>query len=282
LQADQVLIINKVKPHMLFSGSVESGIIKMLVIGLGKHKGALALHQSTIDHGTDSKLLLEAAAVIKQRSSILGGLAIIENGYDETAQITALKGDQIEDKESELLCAAREMLPRIPLDYLDLLIIDEMGKDISGAGMDPNVLGKKGEGNAGKPKINRIFVRDLTNVSAGNAIGLGRADFTTTRLVNKINRLATYTNALTAMRPTSARIPIYYDSDKEVLDAVFLTLGGKKPELIEAAWIKNTLHLSEFWVSESVTLKYNEKFLKPISGVQPTEFDRNGNLIKPV
>lgn len=282
LEADQVLLINKIKPHMLFSGAVESGLIKMLVIGLGKHRGALALHQSTIEYGTGSELLLEAAAVIKEKASLLGGIGLIENGYDQTAQITALKAGELEEKESLLLQKAREMLPRIPIEYLDLLIVDEMGKDISGAGMDPNVLGRKGANN--NPRITRIFVRDLTDVSAGNAIGLGRADFTTSRLVNKINRYATYTNALTAMRPTSASIPIYFDTDREVLDAVLLTLGGKKSELVEAAWIRNTLSLSEFWVSERVAANFEDKNvpLEIISKPYPMQFDDNGNLLHPL
>lgn len=282
LEADQVLIINKIKPHMQFYGVVESGLAKMLVIGLGKHQGALAAHQATIQHGAGSSLLLEAAAVIRERTSMLGGLGILENGYDQTARITAVSAAELEVTEPMLLQKAREILPRIPLDYLDLLIVDEMGKDINGAGMDPNVLGRKGE-EVVKPKITRIFVRDITEASDGNAIGLGRADFTTSRLVNKINRRATYTNALTAMRPSAASIPVYFDTDREVLDAVILTLGGKKPELLEVAWIRNTLSLSEFWVSEEVVKKLQGSAspLDVAGDPEPLRFDPDGNLIKP-
>jgi len=213
LEAGQVLIINKIKPHMQFYGPVESGLTKMLVIGLGKHRGALAAHQATIQHGAGSALLLEAAAVIRERASLLGGLGILENGYDQTARIAAVGAADLEAVEPILLQSARELLPRIPLDYLDLLIVDEMGKDINGAGMDPNVLGRKGE-EVVKPKITRVFVRDITAASDGNAIGLGRADFTTSRLVSKINQRATYTNALTAMRPSAASIPVHFDTDR--------------------------------------------------------------------
>ncbi len=281
LSADQVLLINKVKPHMIFSGPVESGLIKMLVMGLGKHLGALAVHQATVDHGTGSSLLLEAAAVIKKRASLLGGVAVLENGHDQTAQITVVGAADLETVEPLLLERAREMTPRIPLGHLDLLIVDEMGKDISGAGMDPNVLGRKGGEYCGGPRIARVFVRDLTAASAGNAIGLGRADFTTTRLVRKINLQATYTNALTAMRPSAAFIPVHFDTDREVLEAVLSTLGGKRPELVEAAWIRNTLSLSEFWVTDRVIEANQGAPLEIVGGPRPAEFDGCGNLVRP-
>lgn len=282
LEADQVLLINKIKPHMLYCGAVESGLVKMLVIGLGKHQGALSAHQATIRHGTGSHLLLEAAAVIKEKGSLLGGLGIMENGHHRTARITAVRSAELEAIEPVLLQMAREILPRIPLDYLDLLIVDEMGKDINGAGMDPNVLGRKGEEPA-KPSITRVFVRDITAASDGNAIGLGRADFTTSRLVGKINRKATYTNALTAMRPSSASIPVYFDTDREVMEAAILTLGGKRPDLLEAAWIKNTLSLSEFWISEEVAKKVQGSGgpLEIAGPPVPLRFGPDGNLVNP-
>ncbi len=275
--ADHIVIINRVKSHTFFHGEIESGLTKMCVIGLGKHKAALATHSSAVLRlGQHSILLRRIAQVLMRNHPLLFGLAIVENAFGETAIIKALAGDEIEKEEPKLLAHTKEISPKLPSDTLDLLIIDEMGKDISGPGMDRNITGR-GIG-ISEPKILRIFVRDLTQKSYGNAIGIGQADFTTTRLVKKIDRKATYANVLTSMIPDSAKIPAYFDFDQEALEAAFMTID-KKAKDIEAVWIKNTSHLTEFYVSESllpIVRKRNN--LKLESGLQPLQLDKEGNL----
>ncbi len=274
--ADHIVIINRIKPHTLFHGEIESGLLKMMVIGLGKYEGALAAHRAALRLGTDSLLLKKMARVLLQNYPPLFGLAIIENVSGETAAIKALAGNEIESEEPKLLAYAREILPKLPFETLDLLIVDELGKDISGAGMDRNVTGR-GIG-ISKPKILRIFVRDLSEKSYGNATGIGQADFTTTRLVNKIDREATYANSLTSMIPESAKIPVYFDTDREALQAALMTID-KKAQEVEAVWIKNTSCLTEFYVSESLLPKVREREnLSLESEPQPLQFDAEGNL----
>ncbi len=275
--ADHIVIINRVKSHTFFHGEIESGLTKMCVIGLGKHKGALAAHSSAVFRiGQHSNLLRRIAQVLRRNHPLLFGLAIIENAFGETAIIKALAGDEIEKEEPKLLTHVKAISPKLPSDTLDLLIVDEMGKDISGPGMDRNITGR-GIG-ISEPKILRIFVRDLTQKSYGNAIGIGQADFTTTRLVKKIDRKATYANVLTSMIPDSAKIPAYFDSDREALEAAFMTID-KEAKDIEAVWIKNTSHLAEFYVSENllpVIRKRDNLMLE--NDLQPLQFDKEDNL----
>ncbi|KKM10156.1 hypothetical protein SY88_15755 [Clostridiales bacterium PH28_bin88] len=279
--ADHIVVVNRVKPHTLFFGSVQSGLLKMLVIGMGKHQGAIALHQATIEHGTDSQLLDSAARVVLATGKVLLGLAILENGYDETARVEVVAPEEMPEREALLLDEAVRMLPRLPVDRLDLLIVDEIGKEISGSGMDPNVVGRKWDDPMGLPRILRIFVRGLSPHTHGNATGIGRADFTTTRLVESMDRRSTYANTLTAARPEGARIPIYFDSDREVIEAALSTLGGKEPETVRAAWIKNTLQLSEMLVSPVVLEDLRGRpDISTLDGSFPLDFDGDGNLVR--
>ena len=253
LSMDAVVIINRVKPHTDFTGPIESGIAKMLVIGAGKHHGALEAHRLFVRHGF-APVIEEYTRCLLARLPILCGLAVIENQLDETAELHVLAAEEILAREPGLLRRARELMPSLPFSQLDCLVVDEMGKEISGSGMDTNVIGRKpgAAGETAGPEIRRIFVRDLTAASEGNAIGIGMADFTTARLLASIDREATAINALTAMAPEVARSPLAFDSDVEAIGAAFATSGAASPAEFRVAWIRNTLALEELLVSKAL------------------------------
>jgi hypothetical protein len=189
--ADWVAVINRIKPHTEFSGDIESGLIKMMAIGFGNHRGALNTHQYAVKHGY-RVAIPEIGAAILQRLPLLFGLGIVENAYDQTAKVVAVPPDRVMAEEKRLLQEARLLMARLPVDALHLLIVDEMGKDISGSGMDTNVIGRVmviGEPEPETPKISRIYVRDLSAKTYGNAIGIGLADFCSQRLADKIDPL---------------------------------------------------------------------------------------------
>ncbi|MFH1758020.1 MAG: lactate racemase domain-containing protein, partial [Pseudomonadota bacterium] len=195
-QADWIIVANRIKPHTKFKAPIESGLMKIMAIGMGKQKGAEYYHKAAIQY-TFPKIIVDAGREVLKKAPVLCGLAMVENGYDETAKIVALKPEELETKERELLETAKQMMPRLPFNDIDLLIVDEMGKDISGTGIDPNVTGRNRDliGVFPHPTdVKRLFVRDLTPNSNGNATGIGLADLTTKRLVDKINYQATYMN----------------------------------------------------------------------------------------
>jgi hypothetical protein len=253
LAADTVILVNRIKPHTDFSGPIESGIAKMLVIGAGKHRGAVEAHRLFVRHGF-SAVLEEYAKVLLDRLPVLFGLAVIENQLDETAELHLLGRDEVLAHEPALLRRARELMPALPLSRLDCLVVDEMGKDISGSGMDTNVIGRKRVDGcvAEGPAITRIFVRDLTPASEGNALGIGVADFVTTRLIAAVDPAATRINAVTAMAPDIARLPLAFDHDADALAAAYATSGATSAAEFRMAWIRNTLEVGEFLVSEAL------------------------------
>ncbi|MBW2059774.1 MAG: DUF362 domain-containing protein, partial [Deltaproteobacteria bacterium] len=184
LEADHIVVVNRIKCHTKFKGPVESGLMKMMAIGMGKQRGADLYHRAAI-HYTFPKIIIDAARIVMEKAPVLCGVAIVENGYGETARIEALRPEQIEMREKELLALAKKMMPRLPFETIDLLIVDEMGKDISGVGIDPNVTGRNRDLLRVFPhpvQVKRLFVRDLTDRSEGNATGIGLADLTTRRL----------------------------------------------------------------------------------------------------
>ena len=279
--ADHIVVANRVKPHTDFKGEIESGLMKMMAIGLGKQKSADHYHNVFIHLGYYHVLTTVAREVIKQ-CPIAFGLALVENQKDETEIIRAIPAGEIEATERELLVTAKELLPRIPFDPIDLLIVDQMGKDISGAGMDQNVIARtvmRFHQVPSNPKITRIFVRDFTPGSDGNATGLGNADFTTKRLVDKIDTHASYMNAITSSCPEAVRIPPYYESDREALETALKTIGDIEPEKARIVRILNTLKLEEMMISESM-LPEAEQMDKVsiIDSPQPMAFDAQGNL----
>ena len=281
-QANHIVVVNRVKPHTDFIGEIESGLMKMMAIGLGKQKSADHYHNVFIRLGYYHVLTSVAREVIKQ-CPIVFGLAIVENQKDETEIIRAIPARDIEGTERELLVTAKDLLPRIPFDPIDLLIVDQMGEDISGAGMDQNVIARtvmRFHQVPSSPKITRIFVRDFTPGSDGNATGLGNADFTTKRLVDKIDRRASYMNAITSSCPEAVRIPIYYESDREVLETALNTIGDTEPEKARIVHILNTLKLEEMRISEAMLSEAKRMEKVNIMGSpQQMAFDAQGNLV---
>lgn len=294
LKADHVIVINRIKPHTDFSGSIGSGILKMIVVGLGKRTGAAHFHIAASRHGYE-RVLRSIARVLLKRAPILCGVAIIENEAHDTAKIEVIPRDQIEAREEELFVQARDLMPRIPFDSIDLLIIDRIGKNISGAGMDPNIIGRSVHGYSsflgdqdGKsprqaPFIRRIVVRDLTPETHGNAIGIGFADFTTARLVRKIDRNVSAINALTSLTPQSVKVPIYFESDRESIIAALNSLALPDPKQARIVRIADTLSLEHFQVSEVFTdeIQKNSR-LQITRPAEEMKFDADGNLADPI
>jgi len=280
-QADHIVVVNRIKPHTKFKGVVESGLMKMMAIGMGKQKGADLYHKAAIEHPFP-KIILDAGRVVLKNAPILFGLGIVENGYDQTAKIVGLKPDEIEPKEKELLSLAKQMMPKLPFDEIDLLIVDEMGKDISGVGIDPNVTGRNRDiiGTFPHPThVRRLFVRDLTDFSNGNATGIGLADLTTKRLVEKINYPATYMNCITGISLEKAAIPMYFEIDQEAIRVGLGSIGLTSPERSRIVRIKNTLQLDEVEVSEMYIEELEKKSdLEILEGPYPMVFDSSGNL----
>jgi hypothetical protein len=279
---DGIVVINRIKPHTDFRGEIESGLMKMLVIGMGKHEGAFIAHRLTIRHGYYD-VILEKGRILLQKLPILLGIGIIENQYDETAFVELVKPEEFVEKEKTLLKKARGLMPGLPFDRMDLLIVDELGKNISGAGMDTNVIGRLsfiGSPKPDTPKITRIFLRDLSQATHGNASGIGMADYTTRRCVEKIDPVSTNVNCITSMAPEDARIPIAFETDREALDASYHTAGVLDPSGFRVLWIKNTLETEYLFASEAFLEEARiDPNLEVLSGPMDFPFDKRGNLI---
>jgi hypothetical protein len=281
-EADWIGVINRVKPHTDFKGVIESGIFKMMTIGLGKHRGAIQGHRANIRHRYENVILAVGREMVK-KARIAFGLGIVENGYDETAKVEAFLPRDIEAGERALLKEAKSWMARLPFDPIDLLIVDEMGKDISGAGMDSNVIGRHGtffEPQFGTPKITFIVVCDLTAHTYGNAVGIGNANFTTRRLAEKIDWNATHINALTACAPDAAKLPPVFDTDRDAVAVALSCLGLERVEDARVVRIKNTLRLAEVEASEALLAEVGKRDdLRQISGPAPLAFDATGRLL---
>ncbi|MCU0848698.1 MAG: nickel-dependent lactate racemase [Spirochaetes bacterium] len=275
-EAGHTVIINRIKPHTLFSGDIESGLMKMCMIGLGNREGASAQHMAA-ERSNWMDLVRSAHGFLMKKSNILFGIGIVENAEKKTACIKAVLFENFIDGEKALLRNAKKIAPFIPFDDIDLLIVDEMGKDISGTGMDVNVTGRKT--GSGK-RINKIYARDLSSKTAGNAHGIGLADFTTRRLVEKIDFNAMYLNSRTAFRTDACKIPMTFDSDSEAMAAAMQMTGSKSPDAVRLVWIKNTLDLGMFYVSKSLLDEITSKSVSSvISGPHAVNFDNSGNFI---
>lgn len=281
-EADHVVPLNRIKAHTDFNGSIESGLMKMLVIGLGKQQGANFYHRAFFQYGFEH-VITAAGSFILDTGKIAFGLGLIENAHEDTAKAVAMTADNLLQTERQLLVESKAMMGKLPFDELDLLIVDWTGKNISGTGMDTNVIGRmmqNFEPEPLKPAILRIFVRDLTEESDGNATGIGLADFTTTRLVDQIDRHSTYMNGITALGPQKSKIPFYYDTDKEVLEVALSTIGLTKPENARVIRIESTLRLTELDISEALLEDAQlHSSLEVIGKTLPFEFDTTGNLL---
>ena len=281
LEADHIAVVNRIKPHTDFDAEIESGLTKMMAIGLGKHRGASCYHRANNRYGY-YRVLTQVAEVVKQRCSILLGLGIVENGYEQTALIEAMGSVDILESEKRLLRVAKSSLARIPFHEADVLVVNEMGKNISGSGMDTNIIGRRtrlSEPLTNAPRYSRIFVRDLTQESYGNAIGVGMADIVTRRLVDKIDFKPTYVNAITSTSVESVRIPVTLDSDRDALEAAISTSGASSGKDCRLIWIKNTLKLDHLLASEALLdeVEANDT-LQIVGDLDNLKFDSNNNL----
>jgi hypothetical protein len=250
--ADGFVLVNRVKPHTDFVGRFESGLMKMLVIGLGNQVGADLYHRHALNASL-ADIIANAGKSLLERTSALFGVAIVENQEHLPSRVSLLPASAWESEEPPLLEQARVLLPRLPLDDIDLLIVDEMGKNVSGAGIDPNVTGRSlgvWGVHRSSPRITRIVVRDLTEESEGNACGLGMVDITCRRLFEKIDFAATSVNALTSCMPESAKIPPLFATDREAIVAALTTIRPVTAKDVRIVHIKNTLELEHIEVSE--------------------------------
>ncbi len=286
LRADGIIIVGRVKPHTDFKGTIESGIMKMMAIGLGKQKGAEMIHHNLYEGYHN--LLPAAARLIMQKVPIIMGLALLENAYHETCKVVALEPGEFEAAELELLKEAKALLPRLPFKEIDLLIVEEIGKNISGVGMDTNVTGRfwmPGESDPDAAKIDKIVVLDLSPETHGNAIGIGLADLTTRRVFDKIDYPSTYVNCLTQGTCATGKIPIWLPNDRDAIDTALRIIGPIDRSKARAILIKNTQELEHLWISESLAeqVRKDKKLAKRVELIgEPREvqFDVLGTLIK--
>jgi hypothetical protein len=280
-QADAIIITNRVKAHTNFRGHVESGLFKMLAIGTGKHAQAMAIHK----HGTRGlrDYMPEVARAILERAPVVAGFAIIEDGYHQASKIKGIPADQMERIEEGLLEESKRVMPRLPVKELDLLIIEQIGKNISGTGMDTNIVGRVMLVDYDKfpePAIKVIIALDLTEETHGNATGIGLADLTTRRLADKIDYRATYINCLTGQGPQQGALPIPLDSDREAVRvALDYLVGPIAPEDVRIIRIKDTLSMAEIEVSEALQRELQGRDGFSFGELKEMQFDSAGTLI---
>lgn len=253
-EADHIGVVARVKAHTGYHGPIESGLLKMTMIGLGKHAGALAYHRILLEVPFD-QVVRSVSRTVRAGAPIAFGLGLVENAYEETAHIEAVLPEDFEPREEQMLVLAKRWLARLPFRQADLLIVDEIGKDISGSGMDTNVIGRKRAFRSGpapedQPAMRHIFVRGLSERTHGNAAGIGNADFTTTQLIRAMNYRATVINCLTAGYPEGANLPVHFETDREVMDAALAIIGTRPAHEARILRIRNTLRLEEMEISE--------------------------------
>ncbi len=274
--ADAIVPINRVKPHTDFQGDVESGLSKMLVIGMGKQRGAKTAHEWAMDWSFRN-MIPEIASLLVEELPVVGGVAIVEDEHDDTATIEGVPPEGFLDREAELLEEAYDRLPTIPFDEVDVLVVDRMGKDVSGSGMDTNVIGRLVFGPEPAPEtpnIERIFVRGLTEASHGNATGLGSADFIHADLFESINLPDTLVNGLTASAPRGVRIPPAVETDRAGLLACLSTIGVTSPEDARVVRIRDTMRLGRFAASPSLITEARERDdLRVVREPEPIGFE---------
>lgn len=281
LDMDGIFVVNRIKTHTSFKGTVESGLIKKLVVGLGGPKGAQQFHG--FGPGELARLLLELGTVLLAQLPVLGGLAIIENAYEESAKIQGVAAEKMLEQEPELLVYSKSLMPALPTDQIDLLIIEEMGKNFSGTGIDTNIIGRARIHcvlEPETPSIKRIAILDISEESHGNATGVGMADFVTSRLVKKMDRPATYLNCLTSTFVVRAAIPMYFDTDKKLFEAALFSLCSIPTDQLRIVLIPNTLYLTECYVSETIALELSGKpNLKISDKPEAIQFDEAEKLL---
>jgi len=282
-EADHIAVVARVKPHTSYHGPIESGLMKMMMIGLGKHVGAINYHRLLLEYPYD-QVVRAVGKTMRAKAPIAFGVAVVENAYDETARIAAMLPPDFEKVEEQLLAHAKTWLARLPFHEADLLIVDEIGKEISGSGMDTNVVGRKRAFRTAPPEnqpaMRFIFIRGLSEHTHGNAAGIGLADFTTTRLVKSMDYNATVINCLTSGYPDSANLPVHFDSDRQAIDAALSILGTRTPEKARIMHIRNTLNLETVEVSQPCLDELEQKTRFTIGSAAALKFDSHGNVPK--
>jgi hypothetical protein len=276
--ADGIIAINRVKPHTSFTGPVESGLLKMLVIGFGKQKGADAAHARGYEPMAD--YILDLSAAWLQRLPLLFGLAILENAFEQVARVVALPPERVENEERQLLGEARRLMPRILFGPLDLLVVDEIGKEISGLGMDPNITGRFPGGLVPTDvHIERIVVLRLSQATDGNSAGIGLADVTTAALESQIDRGKGYVNSLTSTNLVSVKMPMVMPSDQMAIKVGVKTSHAPDLGRLRAVRARNTRQLENIWVSEALLGEARRRpDVEVLGQAEPLAFDRQGNL----
>lgn len=279
-EAGGVLVVNRVKPHTSFHGPHESGLMKMLAVGMGRAKGAPMVHRLGWDSMVEA--IMSIGGAVLERLPVVGGLAVVENAREETALVKGLAAAEIPEGEKQLLDLAREYMPSLPVKDLDLLVVREMGKNYSGTGMDTNIIGRlrlQGMPEPTEPAIQYLAALDLSEASHGNATGVGLADFVTERLVEKIDREATYLNCLTSGGPIRAAIPMTLPGDEALFTAVWQALKPERLDRVRVAVIDDTLHLERLWLSENLLGDLEDEGIEPVGEPVPLEFDAEGRML---
>ena len=280
--ADHVVICNRVKPHTLLVGEIESGLMKMMLIGLGKQSGAKIYHQAFHDYSFN-QILRSVVKEVVVRTSILAGVGIVENSYGQTAKIAAILPEKFENTEKTLLTQAKKWMPRLPFRKVDVLLIDEIGKNISGSGLDLNIVGRKHLWHASAenefPKIRMIAIRNLTALTHGSAVGIGTVEFCHKRVLEKMDVNKTRINVLTGGYHMEAMIPLDYPTDYEMIQVMLSQIGLTQPADAKLLWIRNTLELAEIECSAAYLEEaYSHTDLEILSDSRPLPFDDNGDL----
>lgn len=282
-ESDGVMLVGRVKWHTDFAGKIESGLFKMMAIGLGKFAGAQRYHTYAYRLGLEH-IIRSVGRQVLGTGKIVGGLAILEDANHNTAQLTAVPVKDMERKEEELLALAKSWMGKVPVPQLDILVLDEIGKPISGAGMDTKVVNRSVYGVANPwpdtPQIERIFIRDLHESTYGNAVGLGMADVIHDRLLEKVDWNPTRINSLTASTPQAIRTPIHFPTDRECLERMMPTVGKVDTSEVSIIWMKNSLDISMLKMSENLRPQIENNALLEILGPpEPLSFDASGNLL---
>jgi len=278
-KADGIVVINRVKPHTAFRGTNESGICKMITIGLGKQKGAESCHAYSFKYMAEN--IVAMAKIVLAKVPILFAVGTVENAYDKVSKIVAVPAAEIIEKDAELLIEAKGNMPSLCIDKIDVLIIDQIGKDVSGDGMDPNITGRYPTPYAsGGPEVAKMVVLDLTEATHGNANGMGTADFATRKLADKVNFKMTYANGLTSTVVGPTHMPTILDNDCDAIRAAVKTCNALDLSKARIVRIKDTLHLREIWISEELIAEAIQKSHVIIeSEPQEMTFDSAGNLV---
>ena len=278
LKMDKIIVVNRVKSHTDFTGEIGSGLLKMMAIGLGKHLGAESCHNIAKTFGLE-RVIKEVSSTILKSAPIAMGLAIVEGSKGHTTDIYSVK-ERFQETDRVMLVKAEMFMPKLPFDVIDILIVDQIGKDISGNGIDTNIIGRIPYLSNQKPRVDSIFVRDLSRLTKGNAIGIGIADVTTIKLKNKINFEETRVNCVTSHSLGLGKLPLAFENDFLAISALVKSIG-KSHGMLKVVWIGDTSNLEECWVSEAYApdIKKNNE-LEIIENMTEMVFDIEGNLGK--